>query len=263
MAGRRTLALRLLAAGLLVAAAVPAGEAQTRAAPRGRGAASPPSRGYVSLNAGAQVAREAFEPALTFPLYREQARAETAYDAPAGLVFDLGGGVRVWRRLAAGLAVTRVQTESAAALTASLPHPLFLSRNRELDERVPNLERVETAAHVQVSWVVSANRRVTLALFGGPTILRLEQDVVTALDLEETYPYDEVRLGAGRRTRREETAFGAHAGADVMYRIGRRIGIGAVARYTRATASVAVDDDERADATAGGLLLTGGLRWFF
>lgn len=258
----RISAIRLAAAGLLLASAA-AADAQTRTAPRPATRAPQPFSGYLSLNAGAQVAREAFEPTLSFPLYREQARVETRYDTPAALVFDLGGGVRVWQHLGIGAAVTRFQEERAAIVEGALPHPIFLSQNRDLDDTVPDLTHIETAVHIHVAWLVPADDRVTVAVFGGPSLIRLEQDVITGLNLSESYPYDDVELASATRARREETAVGFHAGADVMYHITKQVGVGAVARYSRGTATIATDEDEQADITAGGLQLTAGLRWFF
>ena len=258
----RISAIRLAAAGLLLTSAAAAG-AQTRTAPPAATRAAQPFSGYLSLNAGAQVAREAFEPTRSFPLYREQARVETRYDTPAALVFDLGGGVRVWQQLGIGAAVTRFQEERAAIVEGALPHPIFLSQNRDLNDAVPDLTRIETAVHIHVAWLVPADDRVTVAVFGGPSLIRLEQDVITGLNLAESYPYDDVELESATQARREETALGFHAGADVMYRITKQVGVGAIARYSRSTATIATDDDEQADVTAGGLQLTAGLRWFF
>lgn len=257
----RITAIRLAVAGLLLTPAT-AADAQTRTVPRATTAAQPFS-GYVSLNAGAQIARDAFEHTLSFPLYREQARVEARYDTPAALVFDIGGGVRVWQQLGFGAAVTRFEEQRAAIVEGALPHPIFLSQQRDLDDTVPDLTRIETAVHIHVAWVVPADERVTVAIFGGPSLTRLEQDVITGLNLTEIYPYDDVELASATRARREETALGFHAGADVMYRITKQVGVGAIVRYSRSTATFATDDDEQADVTAGGLQLTAGLRWFF
>ena len=269
----RALAVRLAALVMLAGGGTTAADAQTPAAPEPAPATRPPAAraaaaqrlpaAYLSLNAGAQLARAEFDTNVTFPLYTEQADFDAAYDAPSGLVIDLGGGARVWRQLAIGAAVTRFQVDGQAALDARLPHPFFVRRHRELAASIPDLERVETAVHVQVSWLAPIEDRITLAVFGGPTFFRVEQDVITGLDLRETFPFDEVELGSAVRAGRDENAAGFNVGADVMYRLARQVGVGAVARFSRGTVDVSTGTGQQSDVRVGGLQLTGGLRWLF
>ena len=259
----RTLAVRFTTAGILVLGMAAAAHAQSPPAPRPQPPAPRLPAGFLSLNAGAQLLRSDLQSNVTFQLYTEEADFNADYDAPAGPVIDLGGGVRVWRQLALGAAVTRFQAQGQSALDARLPHPFFVGRDRELTESVPELDRVETAVHVQVSWLVPVEDRVTLAVFGGPTVFRIEQDVITGLDLRETFPFDEVELASAATAQRDEGTVGFHAGADVTYRITRRIGVGAVARFSRGTVTLATGGGQQSDVTVGGFQLTGGLRWLF
>ena len=266
----RTRAVRL--AVLFILAGRGTADAQTPAPPKPAPVARPPATraaaprlptGYLSLNAGAQLARADFDTNVTFPFYTEQADFDAAYDAPSGLVIDLGGGARVWRQLAIGAAVTRFQVDGQAALDARLPHPFFVRRHRELAATITDLERVETAVHVQVSWLAPIEDRLTLAVFGGPTFFRVEQDVITGLDLRETFPFDEAELGSAVRAGRDESAAGFNVGADVMYRLTRQVGVGAVARFSRGTVDVSTGAGQQSDLRVGGFQLTGGLRWLF
>jgi hypothetical protein len=236
-------------------------DAQTSVRPRARRAA--PSKGYLSLNGGAQFARTDFETNVTFPYTTEQGEFDAGYDAPSTPAVDLGAGVRIWRHLAVGGAVTYTRQKGLAAIDASVPHPFFLRRNRTLNDSVPDLLSAETAVHVQVSWFAPVDERVRLAVFGGPTIFRVEQDIVTGLEFDETFPFDEVGLAEARTARRKDNTVGFHVGADIMYRMTRNVGVGAIARYSRGTMSVATEGTQEADLTVGGLLLSGGLRWFF
>lgn len=265
-------AVRLTVLMMLAGGGTTAADAQTAAPPKPAPVARPPATraaaprlptGYLSLNAGAQLARPDFDTNVTFPLYTEQADFDAGYDAPAGFVIDFGGGGRVWRQLAVGAAVTRFQVNGQAALDARLPHPFFVRRHRELTASITDLERVETAVHVQVSWLAPIEDRLTLAVFGGPTFFRVEQDVITGLDLRETFPFDEVELGNAVRAGRDESAAGFNVGADVMYRLTRQVGVGAVARFSRGTVDVSTGADQQSDLRVGGFQLTGGLRWLF
>jgi hypothetical protein len=259
----RTIAVRLTTAAILVFGAAASAHAQAEPTPprpapsAARPRPAPPRlpAAYLSLNGGAQFSQGDFQTNVTFPLYTEEADFDADYDIPAGIVFDLGGGVRLWRQFAAGVAVTRYQEDGHADLAARLPHPFFVGRPRQLASSIPDLERVETAVHVQVSWLAPVEERVTIAVFGGPTVFRVEQDIVTGLDLTEVFPFDEVPLASATTARREESGLGFHVGADVMYRVTKQVGVGAVARFSRGTLTT--------DTTAGGLQLTGGLRWLF
>ena len=218
----------------------------------------PGTRGYISVNGGAQLTRSDFTRDLTFPLYGEDARVEARHDVPAGPLLDVGGGVRIAGGLAAGAAVTWYQQRGSATIDARLPHPLLPDTLRPLDETVVDLDRVETAVHAYVAWLVPAGDHVTIAVFGGPSFFRLEQDVVSGLELDEVYPFDEVALERAQITREKETAPGFNVGADFMYRLTTSLGVGGVARYSRATADVGGDD-----LRTGGLQLSGGLRVIF
>jgi hypothetical protein len=219
--------------------------------------------GYLSLNGGGQLARTDFQTTVTFPLYTEQADFDAGYNAPSAIGIDAGGGFRVWRRLTAGVAVTYFQDKAQATFDARVPHPLLPRRQRPLDGSISNLQRAETAVHAQISWLAPVDDRIIVAVFGGPTVFRVEQDIVTRLALDETYPYDNVALERGAIESRKENTVGFHAGADVFYRITRQFGVGGVARYSRGTLSVATRTGQEADLTTGGLQLSGGVRWFF
>ena len=219
--------------------------------------------GYVSINGGMQVPQGDLAGQVTFPLYVEQGDFDASYTTPTGPLIDIGGAVRIWKQLAAGVAVTRYQERGTADVDANLPHPLHLRRNRDLVATVPDLDRVETAVHVQATWLVPVSNRVTLAVFGGPTVFRVEQDVVSAIVLTETYPFDEVQLQRATIGERKESVVGFHVGTDVQYRLTRRFGVGGVVRFTRGTLTVLTDADDTLEIEAGGLQVSGGIRWAF
>jgi hypothetical protein len=250
------------AALVLTMAVATATEAQTTSA-RPRQRRAPPSKGYLSLNGGAQLARTDFQTNITFPYAQEEGEFDASYDAPAAPAADIGAGVRIWRHVAIGAAVTYTRQKGLANIDARVPHPFFLRAHRMLDESAADLLRAETAVHVHLAWFAPVDERVRLAIFGGPTIFRVEQDIVTSLALEENFPFDEVALEEARIARRKENAVGFHAGIDIMYRMTRSAGVGAVARYSRGTVSVATEGTQETDLTVGGLLLSGGVRWFF
>ncbi|MGE3176670.1 MAG: hypothetical protein AB7O32_04335 [Vicinamibacterales bacterium] len=111
--------------------------------------------------------------------------------------------------------------------------------------------------HVSARWMVPLARRFEVALFGGPTWFRVEQQVVEALALEKTYPFDAVALGGYTAVSKRGSRVGAHGGVDASYFFSRRVGLHALLRY--GNAMVALPGDV-GSVEAGGLHLGGGLR---
>jgi len=242
---------------VLGAAAGARGEQAPSGSPEARERAGP--RAYLSINGGAQITRTDFLTSLSFPLYGEEAAVEGRHDVPAGPLIDVGAGVRLVGGLAVGAAVTRYQQRGSATIDARLPHPLLPDQPRSLVETVVDLDRVETTVHAYVAWLVPAGDHLTVAVFGGATFFRVEQDFISALELDEAYPFDEVALGNALTAQADESTTGFNVGTDVMYRVKGRIGVGGVARYSRGT----LDGEDIRDLRTGGLHLSGGIRWFF
>jgi hypothetical protein len=247
---------------LVVGTGVTFAEGQTASAPD-REDSNDRLLGYVSINGGAQFSQGDLESQVTFPLYVEEGDIDASYTTPTGPLLDIGGTVRLWHQLGAGVAVTWYREKGTADLDARLPHPLHFGRTRNLVATIPDLDRVETTVHVQATWLAPASDRVLLALFGGPTVFRVEQDVITGIVPRETFPYDEVQLESATLAERKESAVGFHVGTDIQYRLTRHLGVGGVARFSRGTLTVATDADENLELEAGGLQLSGGVRWLF
>ncbi len=91
----------------------------------------------------------------------------------------------------------------------------------------------------------------------------MEQKVVADLTVTETYPYDTVTIAPGARSGISERAVVFHLGADATWYFARRLGAGALVRYTTARKSVAIGSGESFDLEAGGLQLGVGLRFKF
>ncbi len=95
--------------------------------------------GYVSINYAYEVADRAFAESVTVPIYGETATYSASHSSSGGGGFDIGGGVRVWGNLAAGVAVTSFSSASAATVSGTVPHPLFFNRPRTVGADLPAL----------------------------------------------------------------------------------------------------------------------------
>ncbi len=251
----RVLVLTLVCALTSVPAA-----AQTRPRPA---FASPQPRVSISLNGGYQATTTEFDDRFTFELYRETGTTSATYPIDAGVLFDVGGGVRLWRGLGAGVAVSRFVRDGAVSTTSSLPHPFFLQQNREVAGEGDGIERQESGIHVQAQYLLPPIGNVHVTLMGGPSILQVNQTMVIDVNYAEEYPYDTATFTGVDPQGAKGTATGFNAGLDVRWMFSRTIGAGAVVRFTRATVDLDAPNNRTVAVDAGGTQIGVGMRFLF
>ena len=222
------------------------------------------ARGFIMINGGTQTASADFSDTLTFshPLFGpETGDFETRSRGNGDRLFDVGGGIRIWRRLAVGAGVSQFAHTADAGITGRIPHPFRFDRPRPLSGTDTGLARKETAMHVQALWVIPAGRAV-IALFGGPTFFTVPQDLVTDVTFNQTYPYTEATFAGTHRQAQSGSTIGGHAGADIAFYFSSWVGIGGMARFSRGSVDLASGGNTIAIAV-GGVQTSGGLRFRF
>ncbi len=232
--------------------------ARAAAAPR-----APQSRGFIAVGGLFQSEKASFTDTRTFTYNRESASSTGEYEIDGGPGLDVAAFARVWRNLGAGLAITQLTRAGGAEYSARYPHPFFFGQSRTATASASDLDRTETGVHVSAAYLLPSSGRFGLTVFGGPSFFSMEQTVVTDLTVTETYPYDTVAIAAGARSDISESAVGFHVGADATWYFTRRLGAGALLRYTSAKKSVAIGSGESFDLEAGGLQIGLGLRFKF
>ena len=242
----------------LVPPPAPQPTARAAAAPRG-----PRSRGFLAVGGVFQSEKASFTDTRTLTYNRESASQTGEYgiDGAAGL--DVGAFARVWRSLGVGLAITQITRAGDAEYSARYPHPFFFNQARTATASAADLDRSETGVHVSAAYLLPSSERFGLTVFGGPSFFTIEQKVVEELTVTETYPYDTVAIAPGARSDISESAVGFHLGADATWYVTRRLGAGALVRYTSAKKSVAIGTGESFDLEAGGFQIGVGLRFEF
>jgi hypothetical protein len=80
------------------------------------------------------------------------------------------------------------------------------------------------------------------------------------VNITETYPYDTATFASADTAGQSRNAVGFNAGVDASYLFTQRIGVGAVARFTRARATFDLADGGTVKADLGGAQVAGGLR---
>ncbi len=232
----------------------------TPSAPRAR-ATEPRSRVFIDLNAGYQSGELTFTDGRSDPLFGETASWSADYAVKSGPALDVGGGARLWRRLFAAVAYSRVSDTNVAAVVGSVPHPFFFNRDREYAGESVGLAHKEQVFHVGVSWIEPVGPHFEVRAFGGPSFFRLERDLISNVTYSESYPFDTATFSNAVVTPLKENTVGFHVGGDVTWLFSRTVGVGALVRFTRAEAlltSPASGDTFTLDQ--GGLQVGVGLR---
>ena len=173
-------------------------------------------RAYVSANAAYQVASATFDDSRSFALYVETANFDADYEVKSNAAFDIGGAVRLWRGLGAGVAVTRFTDTRDITISATLPHPFLFRTDRAIDGIAVG-EREELAVHVQIVYVIPINPKLQVIAFGGPSQFTVKQTVVTAVNYSESFPFDDATFQPPTLVTEEESKTGFNVGADVAY----------------------------------------------
>lgn len=220
-------------------------------------------RVFVQAGVGQQTAAPAFSHTLEPVIHAETARFDNRYVPKGGLLASFGGGVNLIRHLWVGVSFSLSNSTHGVEITGDVPHPFRFNDPRAISGTRDGVERSETGVHVQVMWRTMLAPRVGLAVFAGPSWLRLRQDLVETVTFSETYPYDEASYASASLTRPSSSALGYNAGAEVIYELTRRFGVGGQVRWSRATVTIGSDSTGDVDVTAGGLQATAGVRVAF
>jgi len=253
----KPVALMVVAIALSAGTVASAQTRQTTPTPR------PPltERVFISVNGLFQGGSNDFSVSQTIRENAENGTFNTSYAVGSGPGFDVSGGVLVWRNLVVGVGVTRFSESTTTAITASVPHPFFFNQPRSVTGEFSGT-REELAVHVQLRGVFAINRRIQVAVFGGPSFFQIDQSIVDDFEYTESYPFDTAAYSRAVSSTQSESAVGINVGGDVGYFFTPQVGVGVTMQYSGATAQMAVPGGT-ADVEAGGAQIGVGLRLRF
>ena len=226
--------------------------------------ATGPSRFSLGLSVGGQTLPSARTDTTAFELFAETGRLRGTQTIGPDVVYDGAAAMRLTGWLGVGVATSFLQGRETAAITSEVPNPFFFDFHRTVTSNVPGLLHRELAVHPQAQfWIpLSSSLRFTFAL--GPTMFDGTQDIVTGMTTTETgFPFDEVNVESHTTERISVTDVGYNVSFDLSYFGARGLGVGFLARYSRATPSFALDGSFHPGIELGGLHLAGGLRYQF
>ena len=235
----------LLAAGVLLAAA-PAAKAQVPTPAT--------EKFYLNVNFGAQFADRTTTSNVEKTVYDETASLVATQPIGSGLVFDVGGGYRVWEDVYVGLVVTRFSNTHQANYTATIPDPFFFGSFKTVNGLTDELKRTEVSINPHLLWVTPLTDKIDISIGLGLSIIQLKQDVLA--DFTVPQPTQDVNPIVENQS---GTAIGVYAAADFIYGLTPRYGVGGFLRYAGGKADLGAIDE----TDVGGLQAGAGIRLRF
>jgi hypothetical protein len=223
--------------------------------------AQTPPTVIVSVNGGVQPGTNRLSEAIELTKYHESAPVTADLPASAVPFFDAGANFRIYRALGASVAVSALSDTDGAAVEGQIPHPFYFSRARSISGQV-GVERREVAVHLDGTYLLESSR-VSLLFFGGASFFNIEQDIVTDVSYDETYPYDAATYTTAAVAQVKVSKTGYNVGADVIWKLSRRWGIGGLVRFSRATVPLVEGGVDAGTMDVGGLMVGAGLRLIF
>ena len=191
----------------------------------------------VGVDGAQQTTSANFNAATTFTEYVEQGRVSTRERVATAPIYGADVSVRVWRGLAVGAAFSYYSKGSAG------------------------LKRTEAGGHILFAWIIPGDR-LELAISGGPSIFQVDQDLVSRVTYNQTYPYDVAQFTGVITEGVRDRTIGFNAGAGITWKLVPHIGVGGTLRYTRGTLDTNVGS-EPISFEVGGLHAGAGLRLIF
>lgn len=231
---------------------------------RPRAARAPRTYKQLRLDVGGAFGASGvdFGESRTITQFAEEGRIQTDYATDPGPGFEGGLLFRFTRHLGLGFNVSRVQHDGAASFTASIPHPLYFGRPREVSGTLAGVGQNETAMHLDLVYTATRGR-LDLHLFAGPTRMSIGADLLSDVEYNQSYPYDSITVTGTPARAVSEAGFGFNFGGGVDYRVGKSFALGGQVRFSRAKAELIAAPQSPVEIEGGGLQIGLGARIVF
>ncbi len=204
-----------------------------------------------------------FTDSRRFDLFLERASFDQRYRSPESLGMELGAFVRIKGPVGFGASVELLRNDNEAAYSAVLPHPFYFERNRELYGQLSGLVHEERALHLNAVLSKTWAGRLTIDVFGGPSLFLTKTEMLVDVPYRETYPYDTVVPGNVETSLFKDEPFGFNVGAGATLRLAGPLGLDFGLRYSKGQIRLSPSEDRTIEFLAGGLRLGAGLRFLF
>lgn len=220
-------------------------------------------KGFIAVNGTAQIPTSTKSDTFTFEQYVETGTVDVRYRSATAAQFDLGAGVRIGRRTGIGLAIARAFSSNRASIGAQVPHPLFDNRHRSVEGEASGLSRTQTAAHAHLYYETAVTPKLRLRVSAGPSYFRLSHQLVDAIAVNDTYPFETAVFRRATLTAADGAGWGAHGTVDLSWMFTRRLGVGGLIRYSGAKVDLNAGGGRTVSWDGGGFESGGGVRVAF
>ena len=214
---------------------------------------------FVNVNGGYQITSKDFESTSGFEVYEEPSSLTATQSLESGLVFDVSAGYRLHGNLGFGVGFSMYSSESDVLVNARVPHPLFFDQFRTVSVTANGAKHRSFATHLNAIYFWPFNDRIDFAFSGGPSIVAVNQELISAINIapEEGPSYVSPEITEITVTEQRKTAFGFNFGVDSAYMLTGRYGVGVSLRYLWSSADL---EGLSESLSPGGLQILGGLR---
>jgi opacity protein-like surface antigen len=215
-----------------------------------------------SLDGGFVPGKRTFSGTRTFTEFAEQGRIASQYKEDPGPGFEAGLGWRFGRRLGVSAAVSLDRRDERGTFAAEIPHPLYFGAPRRVTGDFGGGSQRETAVHLDLAFL-GGSERLQWSAFAGPSLIAVKVDLLQPVEYSQAYPFDTVTVTGTPLAVTRGRAVGFNVGAGLDWHVARHVAIGTQMRFSRATVALEPTADERVDVDAGGVHLSGGIRFDF
>lgn len=189
---------------------------------------------FLNASGGIQTGTETVATSLSFPIYEETALVDTTRDVKSSPLWDVTGGLRVWKNFAVAVSVSGRTANTDGTLVASIPHPVFFDRPRSVAGSVSDMKHSEVWTSLLFGWMYPVTDKIEVMVMAGPTAAFVKHEIVTGVTVTEgTVPTLTVDLESI-----DKSPWGVMAGVDGRYQITGKIGAGVFLRYAAAKANL-------------------------
>ena len=157
---------------------------------------------------------------------------DAAYPLSVAPLADVGVGVRLAGGFGFVVAGQWVRRSLEADVRASLPPLIHPARGFRAVAGAATVDQERQVLHAGAAWSRALGERTELSVSAGPSWFRVRQDLVADVSFTERYPFDVPAFGGAVSTVGVGGGFGWHAALDMTWWLGRRLGAGALVRYS-------------------------------
>jgi hypothetical protein len=195
--------------------------------------------------------------------YAEAGQFTAGYGKPTGLAIDGMAGQSIEGSIGIGIGLGYQPRREAAVVSASVPHPFYFNQPRTATFTTSLLQAHEVAVHIPIVYMPPAYGRlgrVKVLAYGGPSVFRLSQTLVTELLFDDVYPFETVKITGVDTEEQTAVRWGYHVGGDVSYFFTRTVGVGGGLRYSYADLQFDSDGADGTSTATGRVQALAGLR---